>query len=336
MKGKFSIILPVRNGGEYVKDCVKSILSQTYPDLHLQVLDNASNDGTAEWIGSLNDKRVSIYPSAEPLSIEENWKRALTVPKNEFVTLIGHDDVLQQNFLAVINEIMVKHPSASLYHTHFKYIDAKGKLIRDCKPMDEVQHAAEFLSLFLSNRIDSMGTGYVMRSVDYDSLGGIPASYPNLLFADFELWIELTRKSYKATAPQSGFSFRIHQSTTAISPDIKFHNAFDQFMHYLEKIKSEDKNLLEAVEKYALVFIDAYCKGLSHRLLRTPGKKREGQTVASFLGKCKEYANMLVPGNDYDPCRRRSIRLAKQIDSNFLTRGLFLLFKKIYSRPIYS
>ena len=37
---KFSIILPVKNGGEYVKECVRSILSQTLNDFNLLVLDN--------------------------------------------------------------------------------------------------------------------------------------------------------------------------------------------------------------------------------------------------------------------------------------------------------
>ena len=37
---KFSIILPVKNGGKYVKECVKSILFQTLNDFNLLVLDN--------------------------------------------------------------------------------------------------------------------------------------------------------------------------------------------------------------------------------------------------------------------------------------------------------
>jgi len=56
--------------------------------------------------------------------------------------------------------------------------------------MDERQLPEEFLAFFLAGNIDNMGTGYMMRSADYDAAGGIPL-YPNLLFADFELWIQL-------------------------------------------------------------------------------------------------------------------------------------------------
>jgi len=331
---KYSIILPVRNGGGYVKECVTSILSQTNPDFHLQVLDNCSSDGTLEWLRSVNDERIKIYPAEQPLSIEDNWARIRSIQKNEFITLIGHDDLLDKNYLTVMNDLIGRHPNASLYQAHFRYIDSTGKTIRHCKPMDESQSAAEFLAAFLCGIIDTMGTGFMMRAVDYDQCGGIPA-YPNLLFADFELWINLTSKAYKATAPDECFAFRLHQSMTTSSPDIKFHKAFEQFIAYLRRLK-EDDELRKVIEKYAVSFIEFYCKGLSHRLLRTPKQQREGQTVSSFLRKCKQYADSLVPGNDFDPLARNSVRLAKQIDSNFLTRSMFLLFKKVRSKPVLS
>ena len=77
-----------------MKECVSSILAQTLGDFQLQVLDNCSTDGTVAYIQSLNDERITIYPAERPLTIEENWARITTIPKSEFITLIGHDDVL--------------------------------------------------------------------------------------------------------------------------------------------------------------------------------------------------------------------------------------------------
>jgi len=45
---RFSIILPVRNGGEYVKQCINSILSQTVSDFDFLILDNCSIDDSTE------------------------------------------------------------------------------------------------------------------------------------------------------------------------------------------------------------------------------------------------------------------------------------------------
>lgn len=332
---RYSIILPVRNGGHYIKECVASILAQSLDDLNLHILDNCSTDGTLEWLQSLEDPRVVLYPATHPLSIEANWGRITGIPKNEFITLIGHDDILDPNYLSVMDNLIRQHPDASLYQAHFRYIDAKGGTLRHCKPMDERQSPAEFLAFFLEGLIDTMGTGFMMRGADYDALGGIPP-YPNLLFADFELWIGLTLKSYKATANEECFAFRLHQSTTTTSPDVKMQHAFGQFIDYLEELRSADRRMDEVIRRYGMRFIQFYCKALSHRLLRTGRKKREGLTVAGFVAKCQNYAERVAPGNDFRPYRLFSMRLAKYIDSNALSRALFLTFKKMYSTPIYS
>lgn len=328
---KYSIILPVRNGGNYVKECVTSILNQTVSDFELSILDNNSTDGTLDWIQSINDSRITIYPSKEPLSIEQNWGRIKDIPKNEFMTMIGHDDILHVDYLATMDELIRNYPDATLYQTHFNYIDAKGDKIRDCKPMKKVETSADFLSSFLSNTIDVMGTGFMMRSKDYDIMGGIPI-YPNLLFADFELWLRLTQLNYKATAETTCFSFRLHQSTTTNSPDIKFQQAFEKFISFLADFNKADLN--KVIQEKAAPFLLFYCKGLSHRLLRTPKSKREGLTVKKFIANCKEYARQLGVEKRFYPDKVISLKLARAIDSSGVGRAFFLRFKRIYSKPI--
>ncbi len=331
---KYSIILPVRNGGLYLKDCVNSILSQTLRDFQLQVLDNCSTDGSLEWLQSLQDDRIELHPADRPLTIEENWGRIAKIRKNDFMTLIGHDDLLDANYLALMDQMIADYPDASLYLTHFKYINAKGETIRRCKTMAKRLSVSEFLAFFLCNMIDSMGTGYMMRSIDYDTVGGIPF-YPNLLFADFELWINLTRKSYIAIGFDEAFSFRIHQSTTATSSDLKFHLAFKRFVEFLIELQ-KNAELKIVIKRYGIDFINYYTKGLAHRLLRTPIDKREGRTVLDLINECKKYADVIVPGNKFNPYKNYSVKLAKQIDSNAITRSLFLTFRKLYPKPIYS
>ena len=79
---KYSIILPVRTGGHHVKECVASVLTQTFSDFDFIILDNCSTDGTIEWLNSVNDNRIKIIPSETPLSIEDNWGRIVKVKKN--------------------------------------------------------------------------------------------------------------------------------------------------------------------------------------------------------------------------------------------------------------
>lgn len=330
---RFSIILPVRNGGEYVKLCVDSILAQINKDFELVILDNNSTDGTLEYARSISDARVKVYPSSKSLSIEENWGRIISIPKNEFITLIGHDDLLAPGYLDAMNALIEQYPEASLYQAHFNYIDAEGKVIRPCQPMAEKETAAAFLEKFLKKEIDVMGTGFMMRARDYNELGGIPP-YPNLLFADFELWINLSKKSFKATCQENCFSFRIHQSMTTLSADIKYQQAFKLFMEFLVRLKNESPVFDNVIREHAPAYLLFYCQGLSHRLLRTPKSRREGLTVKGFIADCKAYAKKLGFEKDFFPEKKISIAVAKMIDSNSFSRSLFLKFKQVYRKPL--
>lgn len=331
---KFSFILPVRNGGKYIKECVNSIFSQTEQDFNLIILDNCSTDGTREWLVSLNNDKIVIYPSHKPLTIEENWARITTVPKNEFITLTGHDDLFYPDFLKNINELIQRYPKADLYHTHFNFIDSSSEIIRPCKTMPSFLSFTDLLKGFLTQAVDSMGTGYVMRAVNYDEVGGIPVNYPNLLFADFKLWLSLAEKGGMAVAAENSFAFRVHQGTTGTSKDSKLHTGLELYIEYLLRLKERDMNAATVINKHAAGLLLFYCKGFSHRLLRTPLEKRNGLTVSSFINDTKKLALKLGVDKQYKPELLFPVRLAKIIDNNLFLRNCFLLFKKIYSKPV--
>lgn len=322
---EFSIILPIRNGGEYVKECVHSILQQTYPNFNLIVLDNNSNDGTKEWIEMLDSNKIKVYSSDKDLTINENWARALDVQKNEFMTLIGHDDILYPNFLEEINNLIEKFPDASLYQTHFDYIDAKGELIRKCKKMDEEQTVDEFIECQFLQSLDSMGTGYTFRSIDYKTVGGIPTNYENLIFADYELWIKLTKLNFKATSINDCFGYRLHNNTSKITNGELYQSAFIKYLNYLTSLRIEN-NIASVIDKNGKFFLMYFCESLSHRILKTKKSNRK-ITVIEFVATCRNLSKIFIPNCDFRPYRRMRIVAAVLLD-NKLGRQLFSFFRK--------
>jgi glycosyltransferase involved in cell wall biosynthesis len=331
---KYSIILPVRNGGVFIKECVQSILAQTEQDFDLIILENCSTDDTIDQLNNIVDPRIKIVPAKKPLSIEENWGRIRDVQKNEFITLIGHDDLLDENYLAVMNSLIARHPQAGLYQAHFRYIDSRGQEIKKCLPMKEIQQPDEVIHNFLTESMDIMGTGFMMRSVDFDAVGGMP-SYPSLLFADMELFIELSQKGYLAVASEECFSYRKHAgATTSTSTDLKVFNAFDQFINYLEKLKNSDSSLGNVISRDSDRLLSQYCQGITHKILRTRYSERQTPSVNQVIDRFREYGRRLKGDNSYEPLAFTSIKLGKIIDSNPVTRSLFRLFKKIRRKPV--
>lgn len=219
MAKSFLIGLPARNGGDHLRQCVASILAQTYREFELLVLDNASSDGSLQWLRSQVDSRIRVVESGEPLSIEASWARLVrTAGSHEYMTMTGHDDLFEPNFLETVSRLIDANPTASLYQTHFQLIDARGARIRSCIAMPACERAHEFLDARLSFARDSFGTGYVFRSADYVRVGGIPL-YDKLLFADDALWMMLMQGSFKVTDARQCFSYRVHSASTSYAPD---------------------------------------------------------------------------------------------------------------------
>jgi len=248
---RFSVVLPVRNGGEHVKTCVASILAQTLADdFELLILENASTDGTAEWLAALRDERIRFHPADRPLSIVENWGRIKDLLKGEYLTTIGHDDLLDPEFLEVISGLIREHPDAGLYLAHFRLIDAAGRFLRHCRPIPARETAGEFLAARLVSGRDTYGTGYVMRSADYDRVGGIPP-YHRLLYADDALWLHLMEGTWKATSPREVFSYRLHGESASGRPEPQgLLTALESYQDALDAMSKRDPGVRQTLERY--------------------------------------------------------------------------------------
>ncbi len=325
---KYSIILPVKNGGLHIKECVDSILKQTYKDFELLVLDNASTDNTLNYLQNIKDNRLKIFPSEKDLGIVENWGRIKDLNKGIFITLIGHDDILLPNYLTEMDRLIHEFPEASLYQTHFKFIDAASNITGDCKPMIIQEGIKSFLEKQFTNSIDSMGTGYMMRSKDFDELGGMPQQYPNLIFADYQLWMQLTALSFKATSPECCFYYRVHKSASTLTNGQKYQEAFLKYGDFLKIFQQKNTEVKKAVENKFYYFLMYHCESLSHRILKTP-KDLRSVKVLDYVLACKRLAKEMIPEIKFNPEKKIKIWAAIQLDQNAVSRNLFQFIRKL-------
>jgi glycosyltransferase involved in cell wall biosynthesis len=336
MNGKinnFSIIIPFKTGKKYLLDCLHSVLAQDYPHFNITILaDNTSNiDDAIDTVTAIQNNKISIQIAEQNIDILQNWGRIKDLNKHEYMTILGYDDVLEKTFLSSINDLINHQPEASLYHTHFNYINSKSAFIKTCQPLPKRLDANEYLEFALNERIDIMATGYVFKSSDYDAIGGIPTHYPNLIYADLQLWLDLTKKSYLAVDPSTQFSFRMHASTTKTSKDKILLDAFMIFLDYLIALKTASPALGHIIQANAQRFCENTTKSIAHRLLRTPKELRNGLSIDQMIKKIAVKCTLL--DSSYEPLKIKSIRLARTIESYPILNSLFLVFKKIYKRP---
>lgn len=328
---KYSFIVPTYNSERWIQPCVNSILSQSYADFNLIILDSGSTDQTLNWIRSLNDNRIIIYTTEQRLGIVENWARIITIPRNEFMTIAGHDDVFYQDYLETIDRLIVNNPGGGLYQTHFNFIDSKGEIIRRCKIMEDVIDGHLFLELILRDKIEITATGFMVRSSDYNAAGGIPP-YPDLLYADLALWHHLIESKPLFVSSRVCFGFRTHSDNTSKSFTLQRLNAFEMIVDYFNKLKKTDQRYEHLISNYGGIFLKNFVKGACHKLLYVSHDRRNNVTMQAIIETGKNTATSLFGNNSFNPGKSPGIILARLIDSNSILRNLFLFWKSFKKR----
>jgi glycosyltransferase involved in cell wall biosynthesis len=232
---EFSVVIPVRNGENYIGAAISSVLAQTYAHFQILILENASTDKTVEIVNQFNDARITIIPAPSPLDIEANWGRILELDLAEYLTVLGHDDILDHEFLQEMCRLIEQEPAASLYTTHFHIIDSDDETIRDCKPVPYKETGEAFMNARQHFQRDNFGTGYVMKSADFKRVGGFPP-FSKLYFSDDYAIYRLADISGKVCSPKFLFGYRYHlKSESYMSGMETLTQASQQFFTALEQ-----------------------------------------------------------------------------------------------------
>src|ERR1700749_2227242 len=95
----FSILLPSRNQLELLRHAVDSILRQD-ADFEIVIADNASEESYSPYVASLGPVAARSVRSESPLTVTENWNRALAASTGRYIIMVGDEDALAPGLLA--------------------------------------------------------------------------------------------------------------------------------------------------------------------------------------------------------------------------------------------
>jgi glycosyltransferase involved in cell wall biosynthesis len=122
---KYSVLLPTRNGGDFLENCIGTILDQPYDDIELIVSDNANTDNTQDILASISDPRLKIIRTEESVSVTENWNRALNASSGDYILMVGDDDCLLPGYFKRMDQILEKYDYPDCVTCNgYSYIDA--------------------------------------------------------------------------------------------------------------------------------------------------------------------------------------------------------------------
>ncbi len=127
---KVSILIPVFNRYDYVADCIQSALDQTYQDIEVVVVDNASTDDTWDIIKKYSEKdaRVRAFRNSTNIGPVKNWMRCIDEATGEYGKILWSDDLIAPNFLEQTLLILDAHDDVGFVFTGTEiFIDGTGR-----------------------------------------------------------------------------------------------------------------------------------------------------------------------------------------------------------------
>lgn len=144
-----SIITPVYNNSEFIKQTIESVQKQTYKNWEMIIVDDCSTDRTPELIKKISQKDDRI----KYIKLENNSgaaiarNKALSESRGRFIAYLDADDLWKKNKIQNQIDFMLAHDYAFVC-SNYEKIDVNNKILKQVKIPKEINY-----KLFLRNTI---------------------------------------------------------------------------------------------------------------------------------------------------------------------------------------
>lgn len=128
---KFSIIIPAYKA-KFLKECIDSILAQTYNEYELIILNDASPENIESIILAYDNSRIRYYKNSVnvgAVNVVDNWNKCLEYVNGDYVICMGDDDRLLPNCLYEYNRLITAYPGMGVYHAWTEIINEDSEII---------------------------------------------------------------------------------------------------------------------------------------------------------------------------------------------------------------
>lgn len=184
-----SVIIPSYNTAGFVGYAIQSVISQSFQDFECLVVDDASNDGSAEIIEEFakKDSRISSILLKENVGVSAARNIALEKARGRFIAFLDSDDVWDRDKLKIQIEFMLSK-NIAFSHTPYLVIDEENKKLGSFLPKSAITYKDALKTCDIGN-----------STAVYDShiLGKICSGN---IRHDYEIWLKIL-KQHKSFAP---------------------------------------------------------------------------------------------------------------------------------------
>jgi glycosyltransferase involved in cell wall biosynthesis len=207
MNPAITVLLSVHNGMPFLREAVDSILAQSFQRFEFLILNDASTDGTAEYLKTLRDPRARVISLPQNIGLTAALNRGLREAQGELIARQDADDVSHPRRFEEQHGFLEKNPRCIAVGAQAKLMDRGGRSLG--KKNFPLEHGSIVFAHLFDNALAHSAVTFrrdaVLQAGGYDEHW--TASQ------DYELWSRLSGTSELRNLPNRLVTLRILESS---------------------------------------------------------------------------------------------------------------------------
>jgi glycosyltransferase involved in cell wall biosynthesis len=239
---KVSIMMPCYNHSLYLSESIDSILNQSHANFELIIVDDCSNDNSAEIIRkyALKDERIIPIYHEKNGGEAKSRNDALSISKGEYIAFCDSDDIWESDKLRAQIEYLNSRPEYNAIHTDSVIIDGNGIPTGEHfsgRYQAGMKLSGDLFEQFCLRNFVNIPTVVLRRKCIKDG-GKFEENFKYL--TDWIYWVKVSRHNKFGYIPNVTVRYRIHGGSTAL--DTKGYPAYRIMGYHLILDKYPDLN----------------------------------------------------------------------------------------------
>lgn len=122
-----SIIIPLYNKEHSIATTLQRVLTQTWQDFEIIIIDDGSTDNSLSLVNSFTDKRIHIIQQANA-GVSAARNRGVMEAHGELIAFLDADDEWKPDYLATQITLVKKYPQCDVFATNYEFRDQNRKV----------------------------------------------------------------------------------------------------------------------------------------------------------------------------------------------------------------